>query len=159
MSLVAPYEHRQRLAAWVFVLMACVVVLEIVILVLVPAATRPIVVPELAIVICILIVVTWMSSIMQTRVDAHGVWWSLAWGWPGGHLPFAQIASVALTKLNWLERSSSGFTLTMWHGWLWHAAGSHAVEIWKTDGSLITLGTDDPQGLFQAIERFRKGAP
>jgi hypothetical protein len=157
-SLVAPYEHRQSLAAWIFALMAFVIGLTIVVLVFAPAASRPVVVPELAILICILIVVTSMLSVMRTRVDVHGVWWSLAWGLPGGNIPFAQIASVELTELNWLERGNSGFTWTMWHGRLWHAAGSHAVEIAKTDGTLITLGTDDPQGLLQAIERFRTGA-
>lgn len=158
MNLIAPYEHRQRLAAWIFALMAFVIGLAIVTLVLMPAASRPVFVPELAILICILIVVTSMLSVMRTRVDVHGVWWSLAWGWPGGQIPFAQIASVEPTELNWLERGNSGLTWTVWHGRLWHVAGTHAVEIAKTDGNLITLGTDDPQGLIEAIERFRRGA-
>ena len=159
MSLAAPYEHRQRLATSIFVLIACVIAFSIAIVVVLPGASRPEAVPVVAIVICILIAVTWMSSMMQTRVDASGVSWSLAWGWPGGHVPFAQTASIEPTELNWFERGGSGFTWNMWHGWLWHAAGAHAVLITKTDGSLITLGTDDPQGLLQAIERFRTGAP
>ena len=158
MSLAASYEHRQRLAAWIFVLMACVVAIEIAVALMVLAAGRLAAMPIVAFVICLLIVVTWMVSVMRTRVDAQGIWWSLAWGWPGGHIPFAQIASVEPTELNWLERGNSGFTWTMWHGWLWHAAGAHAVEITTTDGTLITLGTDDPQGLLAAIERFRTGA-
>lgn len=158
MNIVAPYAHRQSLAAWIFGLMAFVIGLTSFIMSVAPANVRPVVVPELGMLICVLVVLTWMLSVMYTRVDVHGVWWSLAWGWPGGHLPFAQIASVEPTELNWLERGNSGFTWTMWHGRLWHAAGAHAVEITKTDGSVITLGTDDPQGLLQAIERFRRGA-
>jgi hypothetical protein len=158
MSLVAPYEHRQLLAIWIFVLMGGVIAFEIVIAILMPLAARPVALPIIAVAVCLLVTITWMLSIMQTRVDARGISWSLAWDWPGGHVPFAQIASVEPTELNWLERGNSGFSWTMWHGWLWHAAGSHAIEITKTNGERIALGTDDPQGLFEAIERFRKGA-
>jgi len=158
MNQTAPYEHRQPLARWIFVLMAGVIAFELALVAIVPPSSRALVVPEIALVIVILVAITWMISAMRTRVDAGGVWWSLAWGWPGGHLALAQIASVERTELNWLERGNSGFTWTMWHGWLWHAAGAHAVEITKTDGSRVTLGTDDPQGLVEAIERFRQGA-
>jgi|GEM_PF-4995190 hypothetical protein len=31
------------------------------------------------------------------------------------------------------------------------------LELFYRNGRRVTLGTDDPQGLFDAIERFRRG--
>ena len=158
MSLVAPYQHRQLVAIWILALLVGVIAFEVFVAIIIPPPARRLALPIIAIEIVVLLTLMWMLSVMQTRVDRNGVSWSLAWGWPGGHLPFANIAAVEPTELNWLERGNSGLTWTMWHGWLWHAAGSHAVEITKTDGGRLTLGTDDPQGLADAIERFRRGA-
>jgi hypothetical protein len=66
---------------------------------------------------------------------------------------------VQRTELNLLERGSAGLHWTIWHGWLWNVAGAEALELFLSDGSRITIGTDDPQGLLDAIERFRRGAP
>jgi len=93
---------------------------------------------------------------LTIRVDANGVTWHLGWGWPGGALATSEIERAEITRTSLFE--GWGIHWTIWHGWLWNVGGFQAVEITKTDGSRITLGTDDPQGLFQAIERFRKGA-
>jgi hypothetical protein len=84
--------------------------------------------------------------------------WSFTWGWPGGRIGFTHMARVERTRLNWMERSSAGWHWSVWHGWLWNVAGAEAVEIYGTEGRRTTLGTDDPQGLVDAIERFRRGA-
>jgi hypothetical protein len=93
---------------------------------------------------------------LTIRVDADAVTWHFGWGFPGSAIPTSQIERVEVTRTNLLE--GWGIHWTIWHGWLWNAGGFQAVEIFKTDGGKLTLGTDDPQGLFQAIERFRKGA-
>ncbi|MGC2130442.1 MAG: hypothetical protein WA629_10120, partial [Candidatus Aquilonibacter sp.] len=100
----------------------------------------------------------WMVSMLITQVDASGVVWSFTWGWPGGRIPFDRIARAEQAKLNLMELGSAGFHWTIWHGWLWNVGGVDAVEIFTTDGARVTLGTDDPQGLLGAIERFRQGA-
>jgi len=43
----------------------------------------------------------------------------------------------------------------MRHGWLWNVWGFRAVKFVLRNGRRVTLGTDDPQGLLTAIQRFR----
>ncbi len=93
---------------------------------------------------------------LSIRVDASAVTWHFGYGWPGGSIALGDIASAEVTQTNLLE--GWGLHWTIWHGWLWNVGGFQAVEIFKTNGGGVTLGTDDPQGLSQAIERFRKGA-
>jgi hypothetical protein len=37
------------------------------------------------------------------------------------------------------------------HGWLWNVSGLHAVELLLRDGRKFRVGTDDPEGLTQAL--------
>ena len=149
------YLHRQRLARWIDLLLGFVTVIEIVVGFAVrgqPGDWVP------WAVLALVAAVWWMVSALLTSVDAGGVAWSFTWGWPRGRIPLDRIARVEQVKLNLMELGSAGLHWTMWHGWLWNVGGVDAVEIWTHDGARVTLGTDDPQGLFQAIERFRKGA-
>ncbi len=41
------------------------------------------------------------------------------------------------------------------YGWLYNVSGLHAVAITLRDGRRFALGTDDPQGRVDAIQRFR----
>ena len=41
------------------------------------------------------------------------------------------------------------------YGWLYNVSGLDAVAITLRDGRRFALGTDDPQGLVDAIQRFR----
>jgi hypothetical protein len=150
------YRHRQPLARWIVALLACVMAVFLLLMFLYPEDP---VVPGLpAVVLAFIVAIWWMVSALITRVDASGVSWSFAWGWPGGRIAFDRIERVERTALNVLERGSAGLHWTIWHGWLWNVAGAEAVEIYTTAGTRMTLGTDDPQGLLEAIERFRRGA-
>ena len=93
---------------------------------------------------------------LTIRADANAVRWYFGWGWPRGAIAMGEIQRAEVTRTNWQE--GWGIHWTSWHGWLWNAGGFQAVELFKSDGSRVTLGTDDPQGLLQAIERFRRGA-
>ena len=92
---------------------------------------------------------------LTIRVDATAITWAFGWGWPASALRLADIERCEITRTNFLE--GWGLHWTIWHGWLWNVAGFQAVEIFKRGGARVTLGTDDPQGLWEAIERFRKG--
>jgi hypothetical protein len=89
-------------------------------------------------------------------VDSSGVRWYFGFGQPSGHLRFDEIAGVSISRTNLLE--GWGLHYTIWHGWLWNVWGFQAVELTRSGGGRVTLGTDDPQGLRNAIERFRTGA-
>lgn len=86
---------------------------------------------------------------LSTRVDARGVSWSFTVGAPGGRIAFEDIADAQMTTTRFWE--GWGIHWTWIHGWLWNVAGFQGVLIRKRDGRMVTLGTDDPQGLYDAI--------
>lgn len=88
-------------------------------------------------------------TMLATRVDERGVSWAFGWGFPGGSIPFDDIVSVHITQTRMME--GFGIHWTFRHGWLWNVAGWDAVMIRKRNGKAITLGTDDAQGLYDAI--------
>jgi hypothetical protein len=110
----------------------------------------------LALVIVIIGAVGAVFTRLTIRVDADAMTWHFGWGWPSSAISMREIERAEVTQTNLLE--GWGIHWTIWHGWLWNVGGFQAVEIFKRNGSGVTLGSDDPQGLFQAIERFRKGA-
>jgi hypothetical protein len=88
-------------------------------------------------------------SSLSTRVDSRGVSWAFTFGAPAGSVPVDAVADVQLTRTNFWE--GWGIHWTIWHGWLWNVAGYGAVAIRKKAGGTVTLGTDDPQGLYGAL--------
>lgn len=141
-----PYEHRQA-SQWMVLILAIAAVL-FAIAAFVSGAYAALVAPVVLIACAILF------TTLQTRVDANGVSWAFTAGFPGGHLAFDEIADVAITTTNaWLE--GYGLHWTIWHGWLWNVSGYGAVMLTKRDGKRVTLGTDDPQGLYDAIVSAR----
>jgi hypothetical protein len=143
-----PYEHRQRgnVIYRVISVLAVIGILAAFFTHQFAAATVPVV----------LYAIAEAFNSLTIRVDADAVRWHFGWGWPGGEIAVTQIARAEITQTNLLD--GWGIHWTIWHGWLWNTWGFQAVEISKRDGGDVTLGTDDPQGLFEAIERFRKGA-
>ena len=113
-------------------------------------------IPTTAAAMAFAVVVILAFSILRTGVDGDAVRWAFTFGIPGGRIPLTAIESAEITTTNLLE--GWGIHWTIWHGWLWNVSGFRAVEIHYGAGKRITLGTDDPQGLLEAIERFRKGA-
>jgi hypothetical protein len=93
--------------------------------------------------------------VLSTRVDSNAVSWSFTFGIPSGTIPLADIAEAQITKTNFFEGFGVHWTFT--HGWLWNVWGFSAVMIRKRDGGIVTLGTDDAQGLYEAIARAREG--
>lgn len=87
---------------------------------------------------------------LTTRVDPSRVSWSFTLGIPSGSIPFTDIADVQITKMHFWE--GYGIHWTILHGWLWNVSGFQGVMIRKRSGRVVTLGTDDPQGLYEAIQ-------
>jgi hypothetical protein len=111
--------------------------------------------PGSALVMLFVVLALFAFAILRTSVDESAVRWSFTFGWPAGHVDLSKIESVAVTTTNFLE--GWGIHWTIWHGWLWNVSGFQAVEIHYDGGKIVTLGTDDPQGLLNAIERSRTG--
>lgn len=87
---------------------------------------------------------------LKTRVDPSCVSWAFTLGIPSGSIPFTDIADVQITKVQFWE--GYGIHWTILHGWLWNVAGFQGVMIRKRNGRVVTLGTDDPEGLYEAIQ-------
>jgi hypothetical protein len=143
-----PYERTQH-AAWMWILLLIPVVIVIVAWTMNPVLEMGL---PAAVAIVPVLLVGAIFTRLTIAVDANAVRWHFGWGWPGGSIAMADVARAEITQTNLLE--GWGIHWTIWHGWLWNAGGFQAVEIFKTNGGAVTLGTDDPQGLAQAIQRF-----
>jgi hypothetical protein len=98
----------------------------------------------------------WAFARLRVDVPARGaapqLRWAMTFGWPGGSVPIADIASAEIVPVTfWM---GVGIHLTL-RGWVWNVALGNGVRIVKRDGSDVILGTDDSQGLLAAIERAR----
>lgn len=137
------YEHRQ-LAPWVFLVLA---ILGFCFFLFGPGPGR-----ALGFVLAVAICITFIQ--LTTRVGPQGVSWSFTLGAPGGHISNADIAEAQITQTYLWE--GIGIHWSWLHGWLWNVSGYRGVMIRKRDGKRITLGTDDPQGLYAAIQTHVK---
>jgi hypothetical protein len=78
--------------------------------------------------------------------------WAMTFGWPRGRIPIADVAHAQIVPVTfWM---GIGIHLTM-RGWVWNVSLGRGVQIDKTDGANIVLGTDDAEGLLSAIARAR----
>lgn len=68
--------------------------------------------------------------------------------------PLKDIESCQVVRNPWYY--GWGIRLTP-HGWLYNVSGSFAVEIRLKNGKKYRIGTDDPQGLNNAIRRYLEG--
>jgi hypothetical protein len=84
---------------------------------------------------------TWRRTI---QVNQLGISSAYGFGWPKWSMAFADIRSVRIRRNAYDGVNQREF----WPGRL-------AVEVLDTEGNTTTLGTDDPEGLVKAIERFR----
>jgi hypothetical protein len=137
------YEHRQWAPLNALLLLAVAVVAAC-------AGAQNVPVHLVALVV---ILIGIAFSRLTTRVDQEAISWSFTFGAPGGRLAFADLDRAEVTRTNLFE--GFGIHWTLWHGWLWNVWGFRAVELFRRDGRRVTIGTDDPQSLLAAIERFR----
>lgn len=85
----------------------------------------------------------------QTIIVDDALHWHFGFGFWRKKLSFDDISSVRQVRNKWYY--GLGIRLTP-HGWLYTVSGLDAVEIEKTDGSKIRLGSDEPDLLAHAIE-------
>ncbi len=141
------YEHRQH-QPFIAILLGLILVATFAGMVFMPSGTAgfdtlPVVIGIVA------IAALGLFSRLTTRVADGAVSWCFGWGFPGGAFPVADIARVERTETSFWE--GWGIHWTIWHGWLWNTWGFQAVQIFRKDGSSMTIGTDDPEGLINAI--------
>ena len=71
-----------------------------------------------------------------------------AYGWPRTRLLRSKIVDHQIVEISgWVGTGIRGVS----GGWLWRVWGRNCVEIRKTNGKRLVVGTDDPEGLSQAL--------
>lgn len=147
-----PYSHRQH-NPFIPMVLAIMLIVVMGALLTIPRGVDPgpLVTPVMLIIIVAALI--GMLSRLTTRVESGIVTWYFGFGFPRGKRTVSHIARAELTRTSFLE--GWGLHWTIWHGWLWNVYGFQAVEIFGNDGSRVTIGTDDPQGFLDAINRAR----
>ena len=143
-----PYTHRQH-SPIIPVVLAVTVVAMMGGLFMLPRGVDPgpFVAPVMVMITIIAMIA--MFSRLTTNVDERGVRWAFGFGFPSGTIDAGNLDRAQITQTNLIE--GWGIHWTIWHGWLWNVGGFQAVQIFKRDGSSVTIGTDDPQGFLDAI--------
>ena len=71
-----------------------------------------------------------------------------SYGWPRTRLARSEIVSHEIVEISgWVGTGIRGVS----GGWLWRVWGRSCVEIRKVNGKRLLVGTDDPEGLSQAL--------
>jgi hypothetical protein len=147
------YSHRQH-SPVIPVVLALTVIVMMGGLFMLPRGVDP--GPYVTAVMMVIVVLAALAifSRLTTGVDESGVSWAFGFGFPRGSIESGEIARAERTQTSFWE--GWGIHWTIWHGWLWNVGGFQAVQIFKRDGTSITIGTDDPQGLLNAINALRR---
>lgn len=112
--------------------------------------------PGLALIVAAALLVAFARLQIEVGSGPHAVLrWAMTFGWPRGTMPIDEIVSADIVPVTfWM---GVGIHLTL-RGWVWNVALGRGVALRSTGGAEIVLGTDDPQGLLDAIQRARAAA-
>ena len=107
---------------------------------------------EISVIVSILLLITIAGFYKLTiMIDTEVLRWSFGIGVISKKVPIAEIAACEPIRIRWWY--GWGIHLTP-YGWLYNVAGWNAVAITLRNGRKFALGTDDPQGLTEAIRRL-----
>ena len=140
-----PYHHEQigRIYIWILALVGATEVLVGIL-----ARQLPLTIG----IFLFIAALTWAFAQLTIDVDHRSVRWSMTFGFPSGEIPFDQIVSTQIVPVNfWM---GIGIHLTF-RGWVWNVSLGQGVQIMRPNGIAIVLGTDDAEGLVDAITRAR----
>ena len=87
---------------------------------------------------------------LTIKIENETLEWSFGIGLIRKQVPIVEIAACEPIRIPWWH--GWGIHLTP-YGWLYNVSGLDAVAIKLRDGRKFALGTDDPQGLGNAIRR------
>ena len=101
-------------------------------------------------IVVLLIILMWLFSSLTVEVEDEEL---KHWFGPGfwkKAYALQDIESVKQVRNSWIF--GWGIRITP-HGWLYNVSGLDAVQIQLCSGRKFRIGTDDPQGLFDAISQ------
>jgi len=109
--------------------------------------------PATILVLAIMVAVAVLFSSLTVEVGGNELRWHFGPGLWSYQLPLDQIRDVAVVRNKW------------WYGWgirtapgfrLYNVSGLDAVELHLKSNEVRRIGTDDPQGLADALEAQRR---
>jgi hypothetical protein len=104
---------------------------------------------QLAAVLVLLIAVAAVFSSLTVEVSDNELRWHFGPGFWAYRLPLSEIQTVAAVRNHWWN----GFGIRMGSGFrLYNVSGLDAVELRLKSSDVRRIGTDDPQGLAQALK-------
>lgn len=91
----------------------------------------------------------WLFSSLSVRVDQTLLQWHFGPGFWNKQIPVSEIVSAERVRNSWTYGWGIRYTP---HGWLYNIEGLDAVEILRSCGKRVRIGTDEPDALVQALE-------
>ena len=85
---------------------------------------------------------------LEVKVNADEILLSYGFGFINKKIQRQQILQVEVVRNAWWY--GLGIRLTP-HGWMWSISGLDAIELTYQDGNKFRIGTNQPQGLYQAL--------
>ena len=103
----------------------------------------------LTIVVCLLLAVAAVFSSLTVEVSDNELRWHFGPGLWAYRVPLSEIQTVAAVRNHWWN----GFGIRIGTGFrLYNVSGLDAVELRLKSSDVRRIGTDDPQGLAQALK-------
>ncbi len=91
-----------------------------------------------------------LMSSLTISIGRNALAWRFGPGLISKEVPIAEIDSARIIRTRLLDGIGIHYTR---HGWLYSVSGRDAVAVTLKDGSSFALGTNDPAGLWEAIEK------
>lgn len=101
------------------------------------------------------LVVFMLFSSLTIEIDHSSLAWRFGPGLIRKEIPLADIAAADIIRTRFLDGIGIHFTK---HGWLYSVSGRDAVVVTLKNGSRFALGSNDPVGLWEGIEKRLDGS-
>ena len=100
-------------------------------------------------VLIVLVICLFLFAVLKVQVDSDNISIRFGIGLIQRQFPVKDIESSSIVRNPWYY--GWGIRRTP-HGWLYNVSGFDAVELHMKDGKSYRVGTNDPSGLYNAIE-------
>lgn len=100
--------------------------------------------------ICVVLaVLILLFSSMTTLVDKSTLSWHFGYGLIRKRIDLQEIDKAEITRSSWIDGWGIHYTR---RGWIYNVSGFNAVLIKLRSGKSLLLGTNDPVGLWEALQ-------